>query len=119
MNIGKYSHTTQALQALRRLPVRARIHFKILILVFKAIHRLAPLYISDLISVRPKSSYNLRSNSCLLLEPLKEKMLSTLGARFFYAASPYLWNSLPAELRDIQSLSNFDPPFSGRLDYFF
>ena len=107
MNIGKYSHTTQALQALRRLPVRARIHFKILILVFKSIHRLAPPYISDLISVRPKSSYNLRSNSCLLLEPPKEKMLSTLGARSFYAASPYFWNSLPAELRDIQSLSNF------------
>lgn len=43
MNIGKSSHITQALQALRRLPVRARIHFKILILVsVKAIHRLAP-----------------------------------------------------------------------------
>ena len=38
MNIGKYSHITQALQDLHWLPVRARIHFKILILVFKAIH---------------------------------------------------------------------------------
>ena len=107
MNIGKYSHITQALQDLHWLPVRARIHFKILILVFKAIHGLAPLYISDLISVRPKSSYNLRSNSSLLLEPPKEKMLSMLGARSFYAAAPCLWNSLPAELRDINSLSNF------------
>ena len=44
---------------------------------------------------------------------------------FFCAAVPCLWNSLPAELRDIQSLCNFkrkDSPFSGRLEplsYFF
>ena len=67
MNIGKYSHVTQALQDLRWLPVRARIDFKILILVFKAIHGLAPPYVSDLITVKLKSSYNLRSNSSLLL----------------------------------------------------
>ena len=85
----------------------ARADFKILILVFMAIHRLAPPYISDLISVKPKSSYNLRSNSSLLLEPPKEKMLSMLGARSFYAAAPYSWTSLPSELHDIQSLSNF------------
>ena len=34
-------------------------------------------------------------------------MLSTLGAKSFYAAAPCLWNSLPAELRDIQSLCSF------------
>ena len=55
----------------------------------------------------PKSSYNLRSSSSLLLELPKEKMLSTLGARSFYAAPLSLSISLPAELRDIQSLSNF------------
>ena len=49
-----------------------------------------PPYISVLISIRPRSSYNLRSNSSLLLEPPKEKMLSTLGARSIYAAAPYL-----------------------------
>ena len=47
------------------------------------------------------------THSSLLLEPPKEKMLSTLGARSFYAAAPCLWNSLPAELRDIQSLCSF------------
>ena len=29
----------------------------------------------------------------------------TLGDRSFSAAAPYLWNSLPVELRDIQSLA--------------
>ena len=93
MNISEYIHIIPALQDLHWLPVRARIHFKILILVFKAIHGLATPYIRDLISVRSKSSYNLKSNSSLLLEPPKEKMLSTLGARSFYAAAPCLWNS--------------------------
>ena len=94
MNIGKYSHVTQALQDLHWLPVRARTDFKILILVFKAVHGLAPPYISYLITVKLKSSYNLRSKSSLLLESPKEKMLSTLSARSFYAAAPCLWNSL-------------------------
>ena len=81
--------------------------YLILVLTFKAIHRLARPYISDLISVRPKSSYYLRSNSSLLLEPPKEKMLATLGARSFYAAVPCLWNSLPPELRDVRSINIF------------
>ena len=34
-------------------------------------------------------------------------MLPTLGARSFYVAALSLSTSLPAELRDIQSLSNF------------
>ena len=53
MNIGKYSHVTQAFQDLHWLPVCARVQSKILILVFKAIHGLAPSYISDLITVKP------------------------------------------------------------------
>ena len=34
-------------------------------------------------------------------------MLVTLGNTAFSSAAPYLWNSLPAELRDIQLLAIF------------
>ena len=115
MNIGKYSHITPALHDLHWLPVRARIHFKILVLAIKAIHRLAPPYISDLIIVRLKSSYNVRSNSSLLLEPPKKKMLPTFGARSFCAAVPCFLNSLPTELRDFQSLTIFKRNFKTHL----
>ena len=64
-------------------------------------------YTVTLINVKRKSSCNLRSNGSLLLEPPKGKMLPTLGARSFYAAAPALWNSLPAQLREIQSLAVF------------
>ena len=107
LKLGKYSHITPVLYELHWLPVQYRIHFKILILTFKAIHRLAPKYIIELIHIKPRSTYHLRSNRSLLLDPPKGKMLVTLGDRSFSAAAPCLWNSLPTELRDIQSLDAF------------
>lgn len=80
------------------------IYFKILIVRFKAIYNLSPSYISNLWSC---SVYSLRSNSSIFLDRPKGRMLSTLGARCFYAAAPTLWNSLPANIREITSLSIF------------
>ena len=108
LSLSKYSHGSPALYQLHWLPVQHRVHFKILILTFsKAIHGLAPKYIIELINIKPRSIYNLRSNQSLLLDPPKGKMLVTLGDRSFSAAAPYLWSSLPAELHDIQSLAIF------------
>ena len=107
MDIGKYSHITPALYELHWLPVLARIHFKILLLAFKAIHGLAPAYISNLLVTKRKSSYNIRSNSGILLEPPRGKMLATLGERAFQAAAPQLWNELPLQLRTIGSVEIF------------
>ena len=107
MDVGKYSHITPVLRDLHWLPVEARIHFKVLLLAFKAIHGLAPTYIQDLIKVKSRSSYSLRSNSGILLERPKGKMLVTLGDRSFYAAAPHLWNSLPANIRTIRTCEVF------------
>ena len=89
------------------LPVVKRIQFKILLLTFKAIHGLSPPYISELITVKPKSTYGLRSNISTLLLPPTQKMLPTLGARSFAAAAPALWNKLPAHIRNVASLNSF------------
>ena len=103
----KYDHITPVLYNLHWLPVFYRIYFKILILTFKAIHNMSPSYISNLVSIKSCSAYSLRSNSSLILDRPKGRILSTLGARSFYAAAPTLWNSLPANIRDITSLSIF------------
>ena len=47
-----------------------------------------------------------------------------LGVKSFHAAAPFLWNSLPAELHNVQSWNQVffkdkDSFFSGRLDYFY
>ena len=115
MDIGKHCHITPALYELHWLPVPARIHFKILLLAFKAIHGLAPAYISNLLVIKRKSSYNLRSNSGILLEPPRGKMLGTLGERAFQAAAPHLWNELPLQLRNIGSVEIEDFSFQAIL----
>ena len=84
-----------------------RAFLKILLLAFKAIHGLAPAYISNLLVIKRKSSYNIRSNSGILLEPPRGKMLATLGERAFQAAAPQLWNELPLQLRTIGSVEIF------------
>ena len=107
MDVPKYSHITPVLHELHWLPVHARIQFKVLLFAFKAIHDLAPSYIKDLIEIKSKSSFNLRSNSGILLEPPIGKMLTTLGARSFHAAAPQLWNSLPLNIRSLTSIDIF------------
>lgn len=79
-------HITTALYELHWLPLQHRIHFKILILTFKAINGLVPKYIIEFINITPRSMYNLRSNQSLLLDRPKGKMLVTLGDRSFSAA---------------------------------
>ena len=107
LGIGKFSHITPALYELHWLPVSLPIDYKILLLTFKCIYGLAPTYLSDLISIKSNLLYNLKSTGKLLLDHLKGKMLTTLGARSFSAAAPKLWNELPVDLRQATSLNSF------------
>ena len=59
-------------------------------------------YLSDLISIKSNSLYNLKSTGKLLLDHPKGKMLTTLGARSFSAAA-----TKPVELRQATSLNSF------------
>ncbi len=47
MRTKKWDHITPALRSLHWLQVRCRVNFKILLLVFKSLHGLAPAYLSD------------------------------------------------------------------------
>ena len=46
----------------------------------------------------------MRSNLGILLQPTKGKMLEKLGKHVFQAAAPHLWNELPLQLLNINSL---------------
>ena len=104
LNLSKFCHITPALRQLHWLPVVKRIQFKILLLTFKAIHGLSPPYISELITVKPTSTYGLRSKNSTLLLPPTQKMLPTLGTRSFAAAVAALWSKLPADIRNVASI---------------
>ncbi|XP_029923297.1 uncharacterized protein LOC115370421 [Myripristis murdjan] len=98
-------HITPVLQQLHWLPVQFRIQFKVLLFTFKAIHNLAPPYLSDLLHV-PTPSRALRSSSSIHLS-VPSARLTTMGSRAFSRSAPRLWNSLPPQLRNIDSFTHF------------
>src|SRR5271156_4962980 len=61
------NHITPVLKSLHWLPVQQRCAFKIAFLTFKAIHGLAPSYLSELINYR-FPSHDLRSVNDVLLD---------------------------------------------------
>ena len=101
----KSHHITSVLQQLHWLPVKDRISFKLLLLTFKALHGLAPIYISELI--KPYNpSRSLRSSTLNYLSVPKSNT-ATYGDRCFSVAAPKLWNSLPGDFRYIENLCTF------------
>jgi len=101
----KSSHITPILRRLHWLPVRFRINYKILLITFKALHGLAPPYISDLIHTYSPAR-TLRSSDTGLLRIPRHK-LSSFGGRAFCTAAPTLWNSIPQDIRDLSTLHEF------------
>ena len=77
------------------------------VLIFKSIHGLLPVYISNLISTKPQSKYCLRSNNELLLAPNVIRTKKTLGDRAFAAAAPLFFNGLPREIRNVTNFNHF------------
>ena len=87
--------------------MKFRIEFKVIVITFKAIHGLAPDYISNLIKIKERSHYSLRSNTGLLLQLLNVITKKTLGDRAFSATAPRLWNRLPQDLRNEDNFVKF------------
>ncbi len=98
------NHITPTLRSLHWLPVSFRIEFKILLLVFKCLHVTAPIYLSNLINKYTPVRSLRTSNRNLLVVP---KTWIKIGESAFSYFGPKLWNSLPDNLRAIDSLCTF------------
>ncbi len=94
-------HITPVLASLHWLPVRFRIEFKILLIVLKILHGLAPAYLSELLHVHTPVRA-LRSSNQVLLDVTRAR-LKNKGDRAFSVVAPNLWNSLPVHIRTAQS----------------
>ena len=90
------------------LPLKYRIHFKLLLPTFKAINFLAPFYICDLVTLKKPSNYNLSSSNSLVLDPPKMQSLATLGDRSFSVVAAKLCNKLPDYIRTSASITIFE-----------
>ena len=101
----KFDHITPVLIELHWLPIPLRIVFKILLMVFKALNNMAPMYIRELLTnyvpVR-----NLRSShQGQLVQP--KVHLKTYGERAFSTVAPRLWNELPMEVTILKDIDAF------------
>ena len=103
--IRKHDHITPILMDLHWLPVNERIQLKILLLTFKSLNGPAPVYIDEMIQ-RDVPNRKLRSSSAFLLKQNKWN-LKSYGFRTFTVAAPFLWNSLPLEVKSSPSLNIF------------
>ena len=101
----KFDHITPVLASLHWLPINARADFKVLLLTYKILHGLAPLYLEDLVTpyIPPRA---LRSQQTNLLVIPRTKTKSW-GNRAFSYRAPLLWNKLPTAVKEADSVEMF------------
>ena len=88
------------------LPVKARVDFKLCMLVYKCLNNMGPTYLTSLLRYKSSlPSLRVFSDNSLLQVP----KLETLGYknRKFSIAAPNLWNNLPRNVRESSSLTLF------------
>ena len=104
-NTKKRAHIKPILKSLHWLPIKYRIIFKVLLLVFKSFHGNAPVYIQDMLPpyIPPR---HLRSagSKCLITQMKKTK--KNYGHDFSYFAQRH-WNKLPVNIRLSQTVDSF------------
>ena len=100
----KQEHITPVLKSLHWLPVISRIDFKVLLLIYKSLNGLAPQYLKDLL-FEYHPARELRSSGHALLTVLKSRI--AVGSRAFSVYGPKVWNTLPLNIRQAQSVNAF------------
>ena len=105
LGLSKFEHISPGLKKLHWLPIKYRIVFKVLTMVFKSLHDEAPTYISDLLELK-KSNYSLRSANGINLQEQRSK-LKYYGDRAFSVCAPRLWNMLPNNVKTSPNLDIF------------
>jgi hypothetical protein len=105
----KFDHITPVLASLHWLPDKARADFKVLLLIYKAVHGLAPTYLSNLV-LPYIPTHTLRSQDAgFLIVPRISKQ--TAGGTAFSYRAPFLWNGLSGHVSDSNSASTFKSLF--------
>ena len=105
MKISKFDSISPVLKDLHWLKIPQRVEYKILLLTFKALHGLAPMYLQDLIQVYTPPRALRSADLNLLFDP--KVNLKCYGERAFVKASPGCWNRLPRDIRFITDVDSF------------
>ena len=100
----RFTSAKPILHQLHWLPIDKRIIYKILLLTFKCINNMAPIYLKELLRIK-RTQRTLRHNTGIFLIIPRTK--TNWGERSFSVAGPHLWNKLPYKLRKHTSIAGF------------
>ena len=103
-NLKKHDSITSHLQDLHWLRICERINNKILMMVFKCKHKLAPSYLQELISFEYNRPLRLAANHDI---PVVKGNTTLVHNSSFKSIGPRLWNALPTNIKAIDTLSEF------------
>jgi hypothetical protein len=105
----KRDHISPVLRQLHWLPVRKRIDHKVLSLCYKCMYEpTSPQYLRDIVPAHnPPRHLRSSSQSMLSVPSVDGHRKRRLGHRAFSQCGPALWNALPQDIRELQSLDCF------------
>lgn len=104
----KYDHVTPLLRdRLHWLPIQQRIDFKLCLFVYKALHGMAPQYLTEYCVPSSANESRRRLRSATNGDLYVPRTVSKFGERAFSVAGPRRWNLLPAHVRAAQSVTTF------------
>ena len=106
--LNKFDRISRVLRdRLHWLPLPQQIQYKLCLLVYKALHGLAPRYLADF--CQPVSSISARSGlrSSRRGDLVIVSTVTDFGRRYFAVSAPQASNQLPPEIRYNQSLESF------------
>ena len=109
---SKYTHITSTLRTLHWLPIRQRIIFKTLVLVYKYLTTGQPKYFAPYLSLYKSAMNTRRSNPKNLFLQVPHYCASIHKSKVHFNNSfsydaPKLWNDLPHDIRSAPNLSCF------------
>ena len=105
---SRFSSVSPMLQALKFLPIKNMIDYRIAVVTHNCLHNRAPEYLTENIQSCSKvvSLSRLRSSSSSrVMQPSSRR--ATLGGRAFPSAAAYTWNKLPSDISSLTNISIF------------
>ena len=102
----RHQHSTPLLKKLHWPPISERIKYNVVCMCFHAINGSSPTYLSELLHTYTPSR-TLRSSSDSRMLQIQQYKRKTHGFRTFASFGPYVWNSLPQDIRQCSTLQFF------------
>ena len=100
-NLKKHDSITSYLQDLHWLRIHEQINYKMLMMVLKCKHKLAPSYLQELISFEYNRSLRSAANHDI---PVVKCNTALAHKSSFKSIGPRLWNALPTNIKAINTL---------------